>query len=45
MIEYRFSIKWNNGYWKVFDNHLYKDVKRFDLEREAYDYCDANKLP
>jgi hypothetical protein len=31
----RFQIKWINGYWKIFDLVLYKDVGIFDLRKDA----------
>ena len=31
----RFTVKFNNGYWKVFDNQEYIDVGIYDLNKEA----------
>jgi hypothetical protein len=33
----RFVVKWNNGYWKLFDRAQYRDVDCFDslIEAEA----------
>jgi hypothetical protein len=28
-------VKWNNGYWKVFDTQQYTDVAMFGLKKEA----------
>lgn len=33
----RYIVKWNNGYWKIFDTHLYKDVDMVDLQKVALD--------
>ena len=31
----RFVVKWNNGYWKIFDMALYEDVQMFTLRKDA----------
>ena len=31
----RFVIKWNNGFWKIFDHKYYTDVKLCNTEQEA----------
>lgn len=35
MQEQRYAVKFNNGAWKVFDNHEYNDVKLHYLQVEA----------
>jgi hypothetical protein len=31
----RFEVRWNNGYWKVFDTHKYTDVNKAFLKKDA----------
>jgi len=31
----RYSVKWNNGFWKTFDNSVYDDVCLHRLRSEA----------
>lgn len=31
----RFTLKWNNGFWKAFDNKNYNDVDFFGLKKDA----------
>lgn len=42
----RFTLKWNNGKWKVFDQVRYEDRAAFNLEVEARDALDdLNGVP
>jgi hypothetical protein len=34
----RYQVKWNNGFWKVFDTVNYKDVAMHLLEVDAVDH-------
>ena len=36
-----FEIRWNNGYWKLFNTVKYRDEKKFDTRKEAEDYLNA----
>lgn len=36
----RFVVKWNNGYWKIFDTHGFKDLRLEALERRAVEGCE-----
>lgn len=31
----RYEVRWNNGYWKLFDKHYYTDAAIFGLKKEA----------
>lgn len=31
----RYCVKWNNGFWKIFDNQNYTDVKTYALKIDA----------
>lgn len=31
----RYSVKWNNGFWKIFDNQNFADVKIYALKVDA----------
>lgn len=31
----RYTVKWNNGYWKIFDTVQYTDVQLCSLQTEA----------
>ena len=31
----KYVVKWNNGYWKVFDTEQYTDVMLCNLKTEA----------
>jgi hypothetical protein len=33
----RLYVKWNNGYWKLFDLTNYEDIDIFDLRKDAFD--------
>jgi hypothetical protein len=35
----KYTVKWNNGYWKVFDNHYYADVSMHGLKIDAEKAC------
>jgi hypothetical protein len=41
MKEPRFTVKWNNGWWKVFDTVRYADVQPIGLKKEAEELADA----
>lgn len=36
-----FEIRWNNGFWKLFNTHKYRDEKIFLTKKEAEDYLNA----
>lgn len=36
----KYTVKWNNGYWKVFDTVQYTDVMLCNLKTEAERHCD-----
>ncbi len=36
-----FRIQWNNGFWKLFNTHKYRDEKIFLTLKEAQEYLDA----
>jgi hypothetical protein len=31
----RYTVRWNNGYWKIFDTRQYRDVEKFGTEVDA----------
>ena len=35
----KYVVKWNNGFWKVFDTVQYSDVAICNLKTEADSYC------
>ena len=35
----KYVLKWNNGYWKVFDQVSYSDVMLCNLKSEAEIQC------
>ena len=37
------EIKWNNGYWKLFDSENYKDIQIFNTFEELAQYLFDNK--
>jgi hypothetical protein len=36
-----FEIRWNNGFWKLFNTHKYRDEKIFATQKEALEYLNA----
>jgi hypothetical protein len=39
----RYAVRWNNGYWKLFDSRRYEDVDTFRTLNQAEDAAlDAN---
>lgn len=35
----KYTVKWNNGYWKVFDTQEYRDVAMHGLKTDADKNC------
>ena len=31
----KYQVKWNNGFWKLFDTNTYNDVDFFWLKKDA----------
>lgn len=36
-----FEIRWNNGFWKLFNTYKYRDEKTFLTRKEAEEYFNA----
>ncbi len=36
-----FEIRWNNGFWKLFNTQKYRDEKTFLTRKEAEEYLNA----
>lgn len=35
----RYGVTFNNGFWKVFDNHAFRDVAKHYTEKQAFEDC------
>lgn len=35
----KYVVKWNNGFWKVFDTVQYSDIMICNLKTEADNHC------
>jgi hypothetical protein len=37
----RYEVRWNNGYWKLFDSKRYEDVDTFHSQAQALEAADS----